>query len=123
MARNSELMKKVDIFIGKKIWDERLSRGRSRSQLASQIGVTHQQLKKYEEGNNRMSPGRLVLTAQALNKSMGWFFEGFSELAEPVAESTHRRMCIEVSRNFMKMKNSNHQYLVNDLVKGLADAG
>ena len=119
MARKSEFIAEVDKYIGGKIYSLRLAKGLSRQQLSKVIGVTHQQLQKYEKGVNRISVGRLVLIAKALGKNIGYFYEGVdSEDKDPVM-TQHQRMCIEVSRNFMKIENSEHQNAVNALVKSL----
>ncbi len=53
--------------IGQKVRALRLDRGLSQGGLADQIGITFQQVQKYENGANRISAGRLVRIAAALN--------------------------------------------------------
>lgn len=118
MARKNDYIKVVDEFIGEKIYSLRLAKGLSRQQLAEVIEVTHQQLQKYEKGTNRISVGRLVLIAKALGKSVNYFYEGLDGEAEPML-TQHQRMCIEVSRNFMKIRSAEHQNAVNALVRSL----
>lgn len=119
MARQNDYIAQVDKFIGAKIYNLRLSKGLSRQQLADTIGVTHQQLQKYEKGVNRIAVGRLVLIAKALHKTVDFFYEGLEkDNSEPVL-TKHQRMCIEVSRNFMKLSSPEHQAAVNSLVKSL----
>ena len=120
MARKNDYIVEVDKYIGGRIYSLRLAQGFSRQQLSQIIGVTHQQLQKYEKGTNRISVGRLVLIAKALSKDISYFYEGLeSANSEPVV-TQHQRMCIEVSRNFMKIENSEHQTAVNTLVKSLS---
>ncbi|PCJ23661.1 MAG: transcriptional regulator [Rickettsiales bacterium] len=120
MARKNEYIQEVDKFVGGEIYSLRLAKGLSRQQLAKNIGVTHQQLQKYEKGTNRISVGRLVLIARALGKEIAFFYEGLdSNHKEPVT-TKHQRMCIEVSRNFMKINSADHQSAVNTLVKSLS---
>ena len=119
MARHNTYIQEIDLFIGKKIYSLRLAKGFSRQQLAELIGVTHQQLQKYEKGINRISVGRLVLIAKALGKTVEYFYMGLdNQDIEPVL-TQHQRMCIEVSRNFMKIRSSEHQNAVNALVRSL----
>lgn len=120
MVRRNDYIQKVDQFIGGKIYSLRLAKGLSRQQLAEVIEVTHQQLQKYEKGINRISIGRLVLIAKALDKNIDYFYQGLEDAdnAEPVL-TQHQRMCIEVSRNFMKIRNSEHQQAVNALIRSL----
>ena len=120
MARKNDYIVEVDKYIGGRIYSLRLAQGFSRQQLSQIIGVTHQQLQKYEKGTNRISVGRLVLIAKALSKDTSYFYEGLEAAnSEPVV-TQHQRMCIEVSRNFMKIENSEHQTAVNTLVKSLS---
>lgn len=120
MARKNDFIQKIDKFIGDKIYSLRLAKGLSRQQLAEVIEVTHQQLQKYEKGLNRISIGRLILIAKALDKKIDYFYEGVenADSVEPIL-TQHQRMCIEVSRNFMKIRSAEHQEAVNSLVRAL----
>lgn len=119
MARQHDYIEQVDKFIGNKIYQLRLAKGLSRQQLSDMIGVTHQQLQKYEKGTNRISAGRLVLIARALEKTPEFFYSGFEQDALPEENTQHQRMCIEVSRNFMKLRNTEHQAAINTLIRSL----
>lgn len=116
MARRNDKTTNIDTLAGEKIKELRIATGMSRVQLAQKIDVTHQQLQKYENGSNRISLGRMVLVCQALKKPMEYFIEGAIELPDE-----HQRMCIEVSRNFLKIKSPSHRAAVNHLVKTLVE--
>ncbi|WP_375333268.1 MULTISPECIES: helix-turn-helix domain-containing protein [unclassified Candidatus Tisiphia] len=120
MARNNDYISKIDKLIGQKIYSLRLAKGLSRQQLAKTIDVTLQQLQKYETGFNRISISRLILIAKALEKNIGYFYEGLEDIKniEPV-QTQHQRLCIEVSRNFMKIRNPEYQQAVNALIHSL----
>lgn len=118
MSKHIKDMEEMDSFIGNKIYSLRLALGLSRQQVAEMIGVTHQQLHKYEKGTNRISVGRLFLIAKALGEDISCFYDGFTRNTEPIL-TQHQRMCIEVSRNFMRIKSAKHQNAVNSLVKSL----
>lgn len=119
MARKSEFTEKVDTIIGMRIHELRISMGLSRQQLATRINVTHQQLQKYERGTNRISAGRLASIAKALRKPVSYFFDEIDQ--NQALPTQHQRMCIEVSRNFMRIKSPMHQNAVNLLVRTLAE--
>jgi transcriptional regulator with XRE-family HTH domain len=119
MARKNDYIIEVDKYIGERIFSLRLAQGLSRQQLAQVIGVTHQQLQKYEKGTNRISVGRLVMIAKALSKDVSYFYEGLDTRENEQMVTQHQRMCIEVSRNFMKIESPEHQLAVNTLVKSL----
>lgn len=120
MARKNAFTQNVDKIIGTKIHELRISMGLSRQQLAAKMDVTHQQLQKYEKGTNRLSPGRLLSTANALGMPITFFFEGI-ENKHQALPSQHQRMCIEVSRNFMRIKNPTHQNAISILVRTLVE--
>jgi transcriptional regulator with XRE-family HTH domain len=66
----------VDVEVGHRIRIERLARGLSQTALANQLGVTFQQVQKYEKGVNRVGAGRLTKIAEALGVAVGTFFSG-----------------------------------------------
>jgi transcriptional regulator with XRE-family HTH domain len=65
-----------DIEIGRLIRAQRLLCGFSQTDLAKAIGVTFQQLQKYEKGVNRVGSGRLYRIADKLKVPITFFFEG-----------------------------------------------
>jgi transcriptional regulator with XRE-family HTH domain len=78
------------------------------------------QLQKYEKGTNRIAAGRLLLIAKALGKPVDYFYSEFDTSdSDAETDTTHQRMCIEVSRNFMKINNSNQQNAINALIRSL----
>src|ERR1043166_861550 len=66
----------VDVEVGHRIRIERLARGLSQTALANQLGVTFQQVQKYEKGVNRVGAGRLTRIAEVLGVHVGTFFTG-----------------------------------------------
>jgi transcriptional regulator with XRE-family HTH domain len=113
------VFKTADKHVGSKILSLRLAYGLSRNQLAQKLDITQQQVEKYEKGTNRISASRLVVIAKALSKDISYFYEGLSDDSEPMV-TQHQRMCIEVSRNFMRIESADHQTAVNILIKSLA---
>lgn len=79
--KNSEKIKesnkRLDSFIGDKVRQLRISLGMSQDKLASFLGVTFQQVQKYEKGVNRISASMLYNIATVLNVKIQWFVEGF----------------------------------------------
>jgi transcriptional regulator with XRE-family HTH domain len=120
MAFENDYIQEIDKFIGNKIYSLRLAKGFSRQQLSQVIGVTQQQLSKYEKGTNRISVGRLMLIAISLSENISYFYKDIQTKQTDVTITQHQRMAIEISRNFMKIKNSRHQEAVHILLKSLA---
>ena len=110
----------VDRYVGKRIYSLRLSHGLSRAQLSKSIGLTPKQVEKYEKGRNRIYASRLLIIAKALSKDISYFVAGLESNDNEPLVTQHQRMCIEVSRNFMRIENPDHQAAVNTLIKSLA---
>ena len=119
MARKNNSIAEIDKNIGKKIQALRLEAGLSRERLAKKIDVTLQQLAKYENGTNRLSVGRLMLIAKALSTDVSYFYQDYINAQKPIITEA-QRTCTELSRNFMKIKSSEHQHAINNLIKSLA---
>jgi transcriptional regulator with XRE-family HTH domain len=66
----------VEVQIGERIRSRRIQIGMSQVQLGQALGVTFQQVQKYEKGANRVSGGRLLKIAEALECDVTNFFEG-----------------------------------------------
>nr|WP_049757451.1 helix-turn-helix transcriptional regulator [Bartonella grahamii] len=67
-----------DISIGRKIRFKRTMIGMSQKQLGSQLGVTFQQIQKYEKGSNRIGAGRLQEIADILEVPSSFFYTDLS---------------------------------------------
>src|SRR5262249_17039006 len=66
----------LDIAVGRNVRIWRMAKGLSQSQLAGRLGVTFQQIQKYEVGANRIGTGRLVKIAAILGVPISVLFEG-----------------------------------------------
>lgn len=64
----------IDRKIGQKVRTRRLEIGMSQERLAELLGVTFQQVQKYEKGVNRIAASRLADIAEALDRPAAWFF-------------------------------------------------
>jgi transcriptional regulator with XRE-family HTH domain len=70
----------VDIEVGQRIKIQRLAAGLSQTELGESIGVTFQQVQKYEKGANRVGAGRLTQIARGLKIPVTTFFEGHDRI-------------------------------------------
>jgi transcriptional regulator with XRE-family HTH domain len=66
----------VDVTVGSRVRRARLARGLSQGALAVRIGVTFQQVQKYENGSNRISASKLVEIADNLGVAASSFLDG-----------------------------------------------
>lgn len=72
----------IDVAVGRNVRVWRISKGLSQAQLADRLGITFQQVQKYETGANRIGTGRLVKIASILGVPISALFEG-TTAAEP----------------------------------------
>ena len=79
----------VDVYVGGRVRLRRTLLGMSQEKLADQLGITFQQVQKYENGTNRVGASRLYDISSALNVAVDFFFEGVTGKvkASKVAES------------------------------------
>jgi transcriptional regulator with XRE-family HTH domain len=75
----TKIIDPFDAHVGGRIRVQRRMLGLNQTQLAKSLGVTFQQLQKYENATNRVSASMLQRAAQALGVSFGWFAEGYGE--------------------------------------------
>ena len=69
----ARLASSIDIAIGARVRAVRLDCALSQQALADRLGVTFQQLQKYERGTNRIAVARLIDIASALDQPLSWF--------------------------------------------------
>jgi transcriptional regulator with XRE-family HTH domain len=79
----------LDAMVGARISLLRAKRGMSQTMLAERIGITFQQLQRYERGANRVGASRLAQIASVLDVSVGEFFES-SQAGSPGMNSAVR---------------------------------
>ncbi len=78
----------TDVLVGKRLRLRRTTLGLSQEKLATAVGVSFQQIQKYENGTNRMGAGRLMQVSKALDIPVSWFFESGQMPETMVAEKT-----------------------------------
>ena len=66
----------VDVYVGARLRMRRAMLGMSQSKLGAILGVTFQQIQKYEKGVNRISASRLKQAASVFDVDIDWFYEG-----------------------------------------------
>src|SRR5262245_19485010 len=77
----------IDILVGRNIRAQRIARNMSQTDLAGRLGVTFQQVQKYEQGRNRVGAGRLVRIADALEVSVMTLLHGVPGGQQPAVAS------------------------------------
>ena len=118
----------VDIEVGHRIRIERLARGLSQTALANQLGVTFQQVQKYEKGVNRVGAGRLTKIAEVLGIEVGTFFSGKEMLESEQSkggESSPLKLltvsgAFRLLRAYSEIEDSNLRRAIVDLVEQIS---
>ena len=124
----------IDSYVGARIRMRRQLLGMSQERLAEQIGVTFQQVQKYEKGINRIGASRLQRIADVLHTSVSFFFEqensepltlqglDLSANSDPVAEFLRTKEGLVLNRAFLKIADRNIRETIIALVKAMAQA-
>lgn len=73
---------RIDIEIGKRVRQARVAAGLTQTQLADQLGITFQQVQKYEKGVNRIGGGRLYKIARVVGVKITYFFDDVEHLLD-----------------------------------------
>ena len=82
----------VDHHVRKRIRERRREIGMSQEKLGNALGISFQQVQKYELGINRVAASRLWDIAKALEVDVGYFFEGIKKRAGRVRKPGARRL-------------------------------
>jgi transcriptional regulator with XRE-family HTH domain len=95
--------------IGERIRLRRIRAGVSQENLGKRLGITFQQIQKYEKGTNRVSAGRLLKIAEALECEVMDFFEGLrpnrTKAAEEFSKFLATKEGIEIVEAMSRIKN------------------
>ncbi len=86
MAKTKGMADSTDIFVGERIRTLRAAAGISQEKIADALGITFQQVQKYESGKNRVAAGRLMIIAATLGVPIASFFPDQEKRAEDIAQ-------------------------------------
>lgn len=124
----------IDAQVGNRVRLRRMLIGMSQEKLGELLGLTFQQVQKYEKGVNRIGAGRLFQVSRILSVPIDYFYEGvvdqlpnpapgFAEDAAnpPVMEFLSSGEGLQLSLAFMRIKEAKVRKRVLDLVKSLAN--
>lgn len=124
----------VDVYVGSRLRLRRTVLGLSQEKLGDAVGLTFQQIQKYEKGANRIGASRLFQFARALDVPPAFFFEGLDQpvggpqpgFAEEQAglyptESGGSRDSLEMMRAFNTITDPAVRRRIFELVKAVAE--
>jgi transcriptional regulator with XRE-family HTH domain len=115
----------TDVVVGRNIRLRRLEKRLSQTDLGHRLGVTFQQIQKYENGTNRVGAGRLLQIAEVLDVPVQSFFEGARPGDIPETGSPSKLIsgpqALRLARAFARIEDSTVRRAVVGLVEGIAD--
>jgi len=118
----------IDVQVGNRVRIRRMLIGMSQEHLGELLGLTFQQVQKYEKGINRIGAGRLFDVARILNVPVNFFYRDLPPDANetdiflpPVMEFMANGEGHKLASAYMKIKDAKVRKRVLDLVKTLAE--
>ena len=126
--RRNEQDIEVDGHVGLRLREARTLKNWTQTELGERVGLSFQQIQKYEHGTNRIGASRLWHLSQILELPVSYFFEGLESgkrLDADDAETAEniRRKSLELVRNFYAIKEDRVREAAYQLIKGMAKSG
>ena len=123
----------IDVHVGSRVRLRRTLMGMSQEKLGNALGLTFQQIQKYERGANRIGSSRLYKLSQILSVPVSFFFEelpgvqevGFAEDKQEEFESNQlsKRETLELVRAYYRITDPKVRKRMFDLVKAVSQTG
>lgn len=123
----------IDRYVGSRLRARRVGIRLSQTKLGEAIGVTFQQVQKYENGTNRIGASNLFKIAKTLGVDVAYFFDGVQEIADSMVAGSPEvalagvkedpltsRDAIELMHNYYRVKDVNVRKRLAQFVKTLA---
>ncbi|WP_333825173.1 helix-turn-helix domain-containing protein [Pinisolibacter sp.] len=124
----------IDIHVGSRVRLRRMMLGMSQEKLGEHLGITFQQIQKYEKGTNRIGASRLQAIARVLSVPVAFFFEdapglapvagdqGFEDQASTsyVVDFLSSSEGLALNKAFIRIKDPKQRRKVVELVKAMA---
>ena len=118
----------VDKYVGSRVRGRRVALGISQTKLGKALGVSFQQVQKYEKGSNRISASKLLAISHILERPVSYFFDGANEVGgrekSLVPDDQHvsmeSREVSEVIRNYSKISDASVRQRIRKLISSLA---
>ena len=121
----------IDVHVGARVRMRRFLLGMSQGKLAEQLGVTFQQVQKYEKGLSRISASRLQMIATVFGVPVSFFFENIADHAlqeaDPLSDAADASLLtqdgVALNKAFVRIRSAKVRRSIVELVKLLADDG
>ena len=124
MSRTKGQPHPIDIHVGEQMHKLRLVRGMSQQELGKTLGITFQQVQKYERGRNRVSASKLKQMADVFGVTPNHFFDGLpgpgADIVSKMAGALSR-LDIKAATLFNELKNEKAKSIVVQLLEILKE--
>jgi transcriptional regulator with XRE-family HTH domain len=115
----------TDVFVGQRVRMARLMANMSQEKLAAPLGLTFQQVQKYEKGSNRIGASRMQQIAHILQKPVAWFFDQ-EGVARDETGALHKMLTtpggVKLAEAFVAIADNDRRHTVIDVACALATA-
>jgi transcriptional regulator with XRE-family HTH domain len=118
----------IDVLVGKNIRIYRVAQNFSQGKLAAALGITFQQVQKYENGTNRVSSSRIVQIAKFLNVPITRLFEDVSRECvegsegDRIVDFLNQPHAIRMLRAFSNLRSNKTRLSLAVLTEGISDS-
>jgi transcriptional regulator with XRE-family HTH domain len=116
----------VDVHVGRKLRIRRTAMGKSQEEIGEAVGITFQQIQKYERGLNRIGASRLYEFSQLLEIPVGYFFENLNENVpentdDASIEEINGKEALTLVRAYLGIKNLLLRKKVLSMIKAMSE--
>ena len=138
--RGSNAYNPIDVHVGDRLRARRTLLGLSQMAVAEALGLSFQQLQKYERGANRISASRLYDLSQIIEVDMGYFFDEMDETTQKASparisqheaakfakaptrseDPLHKRETLELVRAYYRISDPNIRHGLRKLITSTA---
>ncbi len=109
----------INIYIGRRLKSRRVELGVSQASLGAPLGLSFQQIQKYEHGTNRISAANLYRFCQSLNVPLEYFYEGLPEEEESVFMESEPKYYRDIIQPFKDISDEGLVKQVMSLIKAI----
>lgn len=110
----------VDVAVGNRVRELRTRAGLSQTDLGLKLGVSFQQVQKYEKGVNRMGASRLIQICEALKVTVNDIFDGIASVTDATDKTLADPEAMRIARDIQRIENESMRTAVKQLVRTMS---
>lgn len=108
----------IDVAVGKRLREVRIMRNLTQTQLGDKLGISFQQVQKYEKGTNRIGSSRMWMMCRILDIDPNYLFEGVEDFNDVTSEENAKisRRALRLAKALDAMADEGLQAAVTNLL-------